>query len=187
MKKGLFIGGALAILGATYYFFKKQYDLAVSSDFNIKKIRVLSLTDNKLKVQFDLEVINKSSFALDILRYDFKFMYRGVQLANAYRDEQITVMSDSSFNISAIGEVDLKSIKSIALDFAQEILKGKKTVIQIDGYFDVKALGISKRVNFDNNDVLYQGSVLEDAGLQDDLDKVKSKINDILGVVGIKL
>jgi len=187
MKKILFIGGLSAIGYAFYYFFKNQVDLALNYGMKIKNIRFLELNTNTAKIKSSIEILNKSSFSVDILKYDITFKYKGIPIGNAVNINPVTIESDSSFDVSAISEIDLANVKSVLLPLAENILTRKPLKIEIEGYVDVKFLGIPKTIEFNDKSFDYSDDLLVDVGLNDEYDKLKGDLNNILGNIGINL
>jgi LEA14-like dessication related protein len=187
MKKLLFIGGFSAIGVAFYYYFKNQFELALNYDLNIKKIRFLELSTSNIKIDASIEIQNKSSFSVDILDYNLVLKYKSVPIANAVSIEPVTILSDSSFNVRAISDVNLINAKAILLPLSMEILKKKPITIEIEGFVNIKLLGIPKTIKFNNESYNYSEDLIKDFGLDDDLDKAKEGLGNFLGKLGINL
>jgi hypothetical protein len=73
MKKLLIFGGILGIGYSFYYYFKKQLNLALAFDYQLKGFEVEELTTTEANIKLVLEVRNKSSFKIIVNSYDFTF------------------------------------------------------------------------------------------------------------------
>jgi LEA14-like dessication related protein len=187
MKKLLFIGGFSAIGVAFYYYFKNQIDLALNYDLNIKSIRFLELTTSNIKIDASIAIENKSSFSVDILDYNLILKYKSVPIANAVSIEPVTIKSDSTFNVHAISDINLINSKAILLPLSLEILSRKPIKVEIEGYINITLLGIPKTIEFNNESYNYSEDVISEFGLNDELNKAKQGVSDLLGKIGIKL
>ena len=187
MKKILFIGGITGIGFAFYYFFKNQVDLALNYGMKIKDVKFLELTSTHAKIEASAEITNKSSFSVDILSYDLVFKYMGIPIADTVNNTPITIESDSSFNVTAVSDIDLANVKSALLPFVQNILTRKPIKLEIAGKINIKLLGIPKTIEFKDESFDYSDDLLVDTGLDDDYDKLKNGLNNLLGKIGINL
>lgn len=187
MKKVLLFGGIVTTGFAFYYFFKKQIDLALSSDYKIKRVKLTSITKTNATVSCEMEVSNKSSFSVVIQGYDIRFLYNNIEIGHTTNDIPITIPSDSSFDIVAKGDIDITNIKSQIIKLSTDILSNKPVKIVVNGTIFVKFLGIARTIEFKDNDFVYSKNLLETVGLDDDLDRFKVKINNYIGQLGLKL
>lgn len=187
MKKVLVLGGLASIGYAFYYYFKKQISLALNFDYKLKDAKVIKLDTKGATLDFAIEVSNNSSFQVDIMGYDIAFKYKNVQLGNTKSNKRFTVNADSKFVVQSIGDVSFQNAKSVLLPFVKDVIDRKPIQVDVEGYIDVEFSSFSRRIEFNNKTFTYSKDLLVDVGLDDEFEKGKTKIGDILGKIGIKI
>lgn len=187
MKKFLVLGGLATIGYSFYYYFKKQLSLALNYDYKIRNVKVLNLTNDNAKIECSLEIINKSTFQIEVLSYDITLKFKGVPFANSKSEIPFLILPDSSFTVTAVGNIDFKKSKEVLFPFVKDILGKKPINIEVDGFISVKFLNLQRKINFDNSKFTYSENLLRDYGLEDDVDKGVDKVKNILGKIGIKI
>ena len=187
MKKILVLGGLATIGYSFYYYFKKQLSLALNYDYRIKNIKVLNLTNDNATIECSLEIINKSTFQIEVLGYDITLKLKGVPFANTKSEIPFLILPDSSFTVNANGNIDFKKSKEILFPFIKDVLAKKPVDIEVDGFISVKFLNLQRKINFDNSKFTYSENLLRDYGIEDEVDRGVSKVKNILGKIGIKI
>lgn len=187
MRKLLVLGGLASIGYAFYYYFKKQVALVMNFDYKIKDAKILNLTKEGAKLDVAVEVTNKSSLGVQILGYDLTFKYKGVELGKTQSNQPFQVNPDSSFVVQALGDISFKNAGTVLLPFVTDVINRKPMDIEIDGFINVEFSGLSRKVEFNNQKITYSKDVLADVGLDDEFEKGKTKVTDILGKIGIKI
>ena len=179
MKKWFFFAGLVGVGYSFYYFFKKQFELALSLDYKIKNLKFLELTTSKAKVDITVNVSNKSSFQIEVLEYDLTFKYKGIPIASTQNFQPIVIKADSSFDVNAIGNIDFLASKSALLPFVKDALAKQPINIQVNGYVKVKFLNINRALNFTDEEFVYSQNILEELKLADDVEKLKTWATNI--------
>jgi len=187
MRKILFLGGLSMVGYAFYYYFKKQYSLAMNYSYRIKDVNVLNLTTKKAEIDATVEITNKSNFEVSINSYDLIFKFKGIPFAQTSSQTPILVNPDSKFLVKAVGEIDFTNYKEILLPAITDILQRKKIEIMVSGTMKVSFMGVNKDINFDDRAFTYTEDLISQVGLSEKFDKSKGKIEDILGKIGIKI
>lgn len=169
MKKLLFIIGLGGIGYGFYYYFKKQLDLALDFDFKFKDVKVTSVDKNGVDLALLISVLNKSSFAIEVIDYDIDMIYEGTTIANAKSSQKFTVQGDSSFDVPTNAYIQFKGSEGILDDFI--------------GDMNIVFGGIPKEVIFNAKDVVLTDDLAETIGI----DKTIGKLNKFLEGLGIKI
>ncbi|MBW2998679.1 LEA type 2 family protein [Candidatus Woesearchaeota archaeon] len=187
MKKILVLGGLASIGYAFYYYFKKQVELVMNFDYKIKDAKILNLTKDGAKLDVSVQVTNKSSLGVNVLGYDLTFKYKGVELGKTQSNQSFTVNPDSSFIVQSLGDVSFKNAKTVLLPFVKDIINRKPIQIEIQGFLNVEFSGLNRKIEFNNQKITYSKDLLVDVGLDDEFEKGKTKLDNILGKIGIKI
>lgn len=187
MKKLLVLGGLASIGYAFYYYFKKQVSLVMNFDYRIKDAKILKLTKDGAKLDVAVQVTNKSSLGVDVLGYDLTFKYKGVEFGKTQSNQSFRVNPDSIFIVQSEGDVSFKNAKTVLLPFVKNIIDRKPIQIELQGFLNVEFSGLIRKVEFNNQQITYSEDLLVDLGLDDEFEKGKTKIGDILGKIGIKI
>jgi len=187
MRKILFLGGLSMVGYAFYYYFKKQYKLAMNYSYKIKDVNVLNLTTKKATIDATVQITNKSNFQVSINSYDLTFKFKGFSFAQTKSETPILVNPDSSFLVKAVGDIDFTNYKEILLPAVTEILQRKKLTIIVSGNMNVSFMGVNQTIDFDDKSFTYTEDLISQVGLSEKFDKSKGKIEDILGKIGIKI
>lgn len=187
MRKILFLGGVSMVGYAFYYYFKKQYNLAMNYAYKIKDVNVLNLTTKKATIDATVEITNKSNFQVSIDSYDLIFKFKGFSFAQTSSETPILVNPDSKFLVKAVGEIDFSNYKEILLPAVTDILQRKKIEIIVFGTMKVSFMGVSQTIEFDDRAFTYTEDLISDVGLSQKFEKSKGKVADILGKIGIKI
>ena len=186
-KKLLFFGGLAGIGFSFYYYFKKQLDLALDLNYKLKELRVVELTTSHAKIKTQIEVVNKSSFNLNIDQYDIQFAFKGIPVARTQSDIPIQINSDQRFILDAEGDIDLRQVSTAILPFLSDVVKKKPIDLTLHGFVSVNFLNINYNVNLDGRTVNYSSNLLADVGFEKTYDKAVNKLDEILGKVGINI
>tara|TARA_B110000977_G_scaffold9221_1_gene12277 strand:+ start:322 stop:873 length:552 start_codon:yes stop_codon:yes gene_type:complete len=183
MKKLLFIIGLGGIGYGFYYYFKKQLDLALDFDFKFKDVKVTSVDKNGVDLALLLSVLNKSSFAIEVIDYDIDMIYEGTTIANAKSSQKFTVQGDSSFDVPTNAYIQFKGSEGVLDDLGLSLLKSKSIKVDFIGDMNVVFGGIPKEVIFNAKDVVLTDDLAETIGIN----KTVGKLNKFLEGLGIKI
>lgn len=175
MKKILYVVGIGALVGSAYWYFKKQLELALQYEYDIKKWKILDLNDQEVKVEIVISLTNKSSFEIEVLGYDLSLFYQNVNIARAFSTEKTKITAQSVIDVKTTATIRFDDLKSAFLPFATAILKKKPINLNVDGYVNVKFINLNHTINFNKDKFEYSSDLLADYGLNDDWDKLKEK------------
>ena len=187
MKK-VFLFGGIALAGfGLYRYFKYQIELALSYQYALKDFKILPQTKQGLiNVSAVFSITNKSSFKVLVKDYDLALFYKDVPFANTKSLEPITVQSNSTFEVTALGEIDVQKSKVAIIPFAKDVLERKPIDIAVSGKINVVFLGIPTSLNFDKQKFNYSIDLIEDYKLGTAYEKIKAKYPRIFEFLGIK-
>jgi LEA14-like dessication related protein len=183
MKKLLFIIGLGGIGYGLYYYFKEQLNLALDFDFKVKDVEVLDVDKNGVNLALIVSVLNKSSFAIEVINYDINMIYEGTSIANAKSSQKFTVQGDSSFDVPTNAYIQFKGSEGVLDDLGLSLLKSKSIKVDFIGDMNVVFGGIPKQVIFNANDVVLTDNLAETIGVE----KTIGKLNKFLEGLGIKI
>ena len=187
IKKLLFIGGIAGIGYSFYYYFKKQLNLALDLNYKLKELRVVELTSTHAEIKTQIEVVNKSSFNLQVDSYDISFAFKEIPIARTVSNEPITIRSNQKFTLDAEGVIDLRKVSNAILPFLADVAKKRPINLTLHGFVNVNFLNINYKVNLDGKQVTYSTNLLADIGLEKPYDKAVDKLDEFLGKVGINI
>jgi len=183
MKKLLFIIGLGGIGYGLYYYFREQLNLALDFDFELKDVEVLDLDNKGVNLALIVSVLNKSSFAIEVIDYDINMIYEGTAIANAKSSEEFTVQGDASFDVPTNAYIQFKGSEGILDDLGLSLLKSKSINVDFVGDMNIVFGGIAKNVIFNAKDVVLTENLAETIGI----DKTIGKLNKFLEGLGIKI
>ena len=183
MKKLLFIIGLGGIGYGLYYYFIEQLNLALDFDFELKDVEVLDLDNKGVNLALIVSVLNKSSFAIEVIDYDINMIYEGTAIANAKSSQEFTVQGDASFDVPTNAYIQFKGSEGILDDLGLSLLKSKSIKVDFVGNMNVVFGGIPKKVIFNTKDVVLTENLAETIGI----DNTIGKLNKFLERLGIKI
>jgi LEA14-like dessication related protein len=186
MKKILLFGGiGLAGFGL-YRYFKYQVDLALNYDYKIKNFKILSYDNEKINVSLELELTNNSSFEITVNEYNLNLSYKGKNFATTKSKNPFKVLPNNSFILKTDGVINIKESKVSILPFIKDVFDKKPINVEVDGFVNVKFLGLNHSIKFDKESFQYSADLLKDIGLSDKVSKFKQKNPTIAKILGIK-
>jgi LEA14-like dessication related protein len=186
MKKVLLFGG-LAIAGfGLYRYFKYQIDLALNYDYKLKNFKIISQEGDIIKVSATFEIINKSSFKVDVTSYDLQLFFKDIPFALTKSDEKVTIQPNSSFQIVGYGELNLSTSKILILPLIKDIFERKPIDVSVSGVVKIVFLGIPTSLKFDNQKFNYSVDLIEDYKLGNAYEKLRAKYPKVFTFLGIK-
>jgi len=186
MKKFLLFGG-IAVAGfGLYRYFKYQIDLALNYDYKLKDFKILSQEGDIVKVSSAFEIINKSSFKIEIESYDLLISFKDLPFAVTKSDEKIIVQPESSFEIENFGEIDFANSKKLIIPFLKDVLNKEPIDVSITGTLKIKFLGIRTTLSFDKQKFNYSTDLIEELKLSGAYERLKVKYPKVFALIGIK-
>jgi LEA14-like dessication related protein len=177
--------GVFGIGYSFYYFFKKQLELALNYEYKLYNFKITELSLSKASVKFLIQINNKSRFTIDVLEYDLNFEYKNVKVANAKSVKPFSVLPDGKFDIKALATFDFDSTSLVLSDLYNEAMAKKPIVLTINGFIDVKLFNFQKRIKFKGTEFVASENLLADLKLNNDIVKIGSWADDLLGNLGI--
>lgn len=168
-----------------YTYFRKQLSLALNYEYKIKKLRVLNISENQLKIEGEIEIKNNSSFQVELSSYDLKFSLLGEQVATSSSNTPVVIAGDSSFKMKVNGVVDLKKASGVALNLIKDIALRKPVMFDVNGLINIKLLNIPYTIEFKNDKFTYSTDVLSDSGVSNKILGITDKVTAALGQLGI--
>lgn len=185
MKKLLIFGG-IAIVGVGLYrYFKYQVDLALNYDFRLKNFQVINVEGNLINVSATFSIVNKSSFKVEIKSYDLQLFFKDNLFATTHSIEPVTIMPNSTFEIKALGAIDIDKAKIAVLPFVKDVLDRKPINIAVTGVVDIVFLGIPTNFKFDNQNFNYSIDLIDELKLSDGYERLKSKYPKFFKLIGV--
>jgi LEA14-like dessication related protein len=186
MKKVLLFGG-IAIAGfGLYRYFKYQIDLALNYDYKLKDFKVLGQEGDVLKVSATFQISNKSSFKVDVTRYEIQLFFKDIPFALTKSTDKITIQPNSSFEIVGYGEINIKTAKIVIVPFLKDVLERKPIDVAVSGVVNVVFLGIPTSLKFDKQKFNYSIDLIEDYKLGNAYEKLKAKYPKVFSLLGVK-
>lgn len=180
-KTALYILGGTLALAAIYLYIRRQVKLALEWDYSIKKISVRNITKEKADLEGIITFKNTSNFQAKVLGYDLSFFYAGNLLGNTKSNKVFIVYPDTSFDVPISGELLLSGVKASVLPFVTAVYNRKPIEVQIDGTITFEISGITKTLPLDMVDYEYSEDLSKELGISSSLEKLKSKVTNILG------
>jgi LEA14-like dessication related protein len=186
MKKVLLFGG-IAIAGfGLYRYFKYQIDLALNYDYKLKDFTIIGQEGDLLKVSATFEIVNKSSFKVDVTGYELELFFKDAPFALTKSADKITIQPNSSFQIVGYGEISISNSKIIIVPFLKDVLERKPIDVSVSGVVNVVFLGIPTTLRFDKQKFNYSLDLIEDYKLGSAYEKLKDKYPKVFALLGIK-
>ena len=186
MKKALLFGG-IAIAGfGLYRYFKYQIDLALNYDYKLKNFKIISQEGDIMKVSATFEIINKSSFKVDVTGYDLQLFFKNAPFASTISNEKVTIQPNSSFQIVGKGEINLSTSKVLLLPFIKDIADRKPIDISVSGIVNIVFLGIPTSLKFDKQKFNYSVDLIQDYKLGNAYERLRAKYPKAFSLLGIK-
>jgi LEA14-like dessication related protein len=186
MKKVLLFGG-IAIAGfGLYRYFKYQIDLALNYDYKLKNFEIVSQDGDIMTVSATFELVNKSSFKVEVNGYDLELFFKEVPFANTKSDNKVTIEPNSSFEIVGTGEINLAKSKILLLPFIKDIAERKPIDVSVSGIVNVVFLGIPTSLKFDKQKFNYSVDLISDYKLGGAYDRLRAKYPKVFDLLGIK-
>jgi len=186
MKKVLLFGG-LAIAGfGLYRYFKYQIDLALNYDYKIKDFKIIGQEGDILTVSATFEIVNKSSFKVDITGYEIELFFKDIPFALTKSANKITIQPNSSFEIVGYGEINVSTSKTAIIPLVKDILQRKPIDISVSGKVNVVFLGIPSTLRFNKQKFNYSLDLIEEYKLGNAYEKLKAKYPKVFSLIGIK-
>lgn len=165
MKKLLYILGFATLGGSLYLYFKKQLDLALNYDFDVKKWKIRKLNTEEVEADIVISLINKSAFEIEVKSYDLNIFYKDIPLARTFSTESFKILSNSSTDVITTTEIEFDAVKKALLPFFLNILQQKAISISVDGYVNVNFLGFNHTINFNKDKFEYSPDIIKQVGL----------------------
>ena len=165
MKKILFLGG-LGLAGfGLYRYFKYQIGQALSYNYKIKSFKIVSVVGKDVTISVSVEVVNNSSFEVNVQGYDIQLFFKGIPFARATSEEAFLISPTSSFIFTGQGIVNMDDAKLAIVPFLSDVAAQKPIDVQVTGSINVIFLSIPYTVTFDKTNVNYSMDLLKDYGL----------------------
>lgn len=173
MKKLLYILGMGTLGGSLYLYFKKQLDLALSYEYDIAAWKIKKLTKDEVSADIVIKLVNKSAFEIEVKDYDLNIFYKDIEIARTFSTDSFIIKSNSSTNVTTSTEIQFDSVKRALLPFFLNVLQNKSLSISVNGFVNVKFMGLNHTVKFNKDKFEYSPDTLTNAGIM--LDKLKEK------------
>lgn len=183
IKKTLLLASIGGIGYAIYRYFNKQLFLAKDFDIKVADAKVNTIDKNGANIDLVISILNKSSFAIEVLNYDIDVIFDKKVVGNVKHAIPFIAESNNWFNVSTNAYIDFGSVINSLDDIGMAILKNKPLKIDLKGEMNVKFRGLDKKVIFNKKDILLSEELTSDLGLNKPVDK----ITGFLGDLGIKL
>jgi len=183
MKKLLLVLGLGGISFALYNYFSKQLALALDWDFKASNFMPHKVYDDRFEATFDLEILNKSSFATTINSYDINILYKGKVVGSTKSNTAFEVLGDSWFTVPVLGNIYYNQVIATASSIAPLILDEKPLNVDINGKVNVTFQGINRVLVLTKKDVEVTENISKSLGLNKPIDKIK----DWLSGLGVKI
>jgi len=175
MKKILYFVGFISFSGAMYLYLKRQLELALQYEYDVKKWKILKMDKEEAQVEIVVSLTNKSSFEIEILGYDLAFYYQDINVGRVFSTEKTGIKAEASIDIKTNTIVNFNTLKAAILPFVTAVLQKKPIDVTIDGYVRVKFLGLNHTIKFNKDQFNYSSNLLADLGLNNEWDKLKEK------------
>lgn len=177
MKKVFLWTSGIGLAGfGIYTYIKYQLDLALQYEYDIKDLRILTLTDKEMSLEAVIRLVNKSEFQIEVLEYDLTIMYRDIPLARSVSTSSFEIRPNASSMVKIYGETNFSDGKKAILPLATTILKQQPLKIGISGYVKAKFMGITHTIRFEEKDIEYSSNLLKDYNLDEKWNNIKSNI-----------
>ncbi len=175
MKNFLYFLGLSTLIGSMYYYFKKQLELALQYEYDVKNWKILKLNTDEAEAEIEISLSNKSSFEIEINEYDLSIFYNDIKVARTFSTQDIKVLAQQKIDIPLTANIQFKEASAAILPFFTDVLKNRPIDITISGYIKVKFLTFEHTIQLEKDKFQYSSNLLEEYGLADDVDKLKTK------------
>lgn len=175
MKKFLFGLGIIGISGSLYYYFKKQLELALSYEYNLKNFKIKNLTTESVEIQTTINLKNKSAFEIEVLDYNLQIFYKNILILNSISEKKFKILADNEFNVITTTKIEFGDVKKILLPFVLNILQEKPINVEVSGFVKVKFIGLEHTIKFAKEKIEYSSNLLKEYGLDDNWQNLKNK------------
>lgn len=177
MKKVILWTSGIGLAGfGIYTYIKYQLDLALKYEYDIKDLKILSLTDEEMSLEAVIKLQNKSEFQIEVLEYDISIMYRAIPVARTVSTSSFEIRPNGTSLVKIYGETKFSDAKQVLLPLATNIMQQKPIKIDVSGYVKAKFMGITHTIRFEEKDIEYSSNLLKDYNLDEKWNNIKSKI-----------
>jgi LEA14-like dessication related protein len=148
MKKVLIISGILVGIGALAWYLKRQANLLMEYCFNFVGYKITTMTRDRITIELQLQIKNKSDLEVTINSYDFSAYLNGAYITKV-RSKTPQKIAPKGFSVlSLLIDVEPRKNKDLAnWAFLSRILFDINNItVKISGGVNVSALGISPGV-----------------------------------------
>lgn len=152
MKKVLIIAGILGGLGALAWYLHRQANLLMQYCFNFTGYKIINLNRDRITIDLQLQMRNKSDLEITISGYQFEVFLNGAYVTKVSSNKIQKIAKNSFSTIILTLDVEPRKNKQLAnWDVLSRILLDfKNTKVRIKGDVSATALGISaKDLNVD--------------------------------------
>lgn len=177
MRKFLFILGIAGITGSLYYYFKKQLELALSYEYNLKNFRIRNLTAESAEIETTINLKNKSAFEIEVLDYNLQIFYKNILISNSVSEKSFKILADNEFNVVTTTKIDFGDVKKVLLPFVLNVMQEKPINVEVSGFVKVKFIGLQHTIKFDKEKIEYSSNLLKEYGLDDNWQNLKNKFS----------
>ena len=177
MRKFLCILGGAGLVGSLYYYFKKQLELALSYEYNLKNFKIKNLTTESVEIQTTVNLKNKSSFEIEVLDYNIQVFYKDILISNSVSEKTFSILADNEFNVVTTTKVDFGDVKKVLLPFVLNVMQEKPINVEVSGFVKVKFIGLNHVIKFQKQKIEYSSNLLKQYGLDDNWQNLKNKFS----------
>jgi hypothetical protein len=178
MKKILFVLGLGGLGYAIYNYVNKQLYLAISWDYEISNFKPKQIYEDRITATLDLEILNKSSFALTVNSYDILVFYKDALIGETKSNDKLEILGDATFNIPIIGDIYYNTIVGSSSSLGTLILKKRPLAFDVKGVVDITFMGINRIIKVNKKELEATNDLSALLGLTKPIDKLTKWLTD---------
>lgn len=151
MKKVLIIAGIIGV-GALAWYLHRQANLLMQYCFNFTGYKIITLNRDRITIEIELQVRNKSDLDITISGYNFEVFLNGAYVTQIGSQKPQKIAKNSFSTLVLVIDVEPRKNKQLANwdTLSRILLDFKNTRVRIKGSISATALGISaKDINVD--------------------------------------